>query len=277
MIPTSEVRIMRSRRSERRAEHSLGMWDDADVILRLENISKRYPRKGQDRVALDSVSLELRRGQMVGVYGPAGSGKTTLLRVAGGFETPSEGIVTYKGERLDQMSAAQLRRHHRREIGCVWAGKPWISGLSVLEDVALPLELDGCDHRAAQRTAHKFLAACGAKDCLGVDPEDLSDGERQRVAIARALVIEPRLLLADGAVSTLAVDEQEAIMALFGALAHDAKVAVLITNPTARAMVGADPIVHISDGRLAGADAATEQAQVYQLSAATSRRSAADA
>jgi putative ABC transport system ATP-binding protein len=214
---------------------------------------------------------------MVGVYGPTGSGKTTLLRVAGGFVAPTEGTVTYKGERLDQMSAAQLRRHHRREIGCVWVGKPWISGLSVLEDVALPLELDGCDYRAAQRTAHKFLAACGARNCIDVDPEDLSDGERQRVAIARALVTEPKLLLADGAVSNLAVDEQEAIMTLLGSLARDAKVAVLITNPTARAMVGADPIVYISDGKLAGTDAATEQAQVYELSAAASRRSAADA
>lgn len=268
---------MRSGRRSRRAEPPTGVWDDADVILRLENVSKRYARKGEDRVALDRVSLELRRGQMVGVYGPTGSGKTTLLRVAAGLEAPNEGAVTYKGERLDQMSGRQLRRHHRREIGCVWAGKPGISGLSVLEDVALPLELDGCDYRAAQRTAHKFLAACGARHCIDVDPEDLSDGERQRVAIARALVTEPRLLLADGAVSNLAVDEQEAIMALLGALARDAKVAVLITNPTARVMVGADPIVYISEGKLVGAEAATEQAQIYELSAAASRRSAADA
>jgi putative ABC transport system ATP-binding protein len=147
----------------------------------------------------------------------------------------------------------------------------------VLEDVALPLELDGCDYRAAQRTAHKFLVACDAERCIGVDPKDLSDGERQRVAIARALVTEPRLLLADGAVSNLAVDEQEAIMALLGSLAHDAKVAVLITDASARAMLGADPIRYIRDGRIAGAEAATEQAQVFQLSAAASRRSAADA
>jgi putative ABC transport system ATP-binding protein len=254
------------------------MWDDAEEVLRLENVSKRYPRKdNEDRLALDGISLELQRGQMMGIYGSTGSGKTTLLRVAAGLEVPDGGTITYKGERLDQMSAAQLRRHRRRGVGCVWAGQPWVSGLSVLEDVALPLELDGCDYRAAQRTAHKFLVACDAERCIGVDPKDLSDGERQRVAIARALVTEPRLLLADGAVSNLAVDEQEAIMALLGSLAHDAKVAVLITDASARAMLGADPIRYIRDGRIAGAEAATEQAQVFQLSAAASRRSAADA
>jgi len=268
---------MRSRKRPRGAEPSRGMWNDAAVILRLENVSKRYTRKDNDRVALGGVSLELQRGQMTGIYGPTGSGKTTLLRIAAGLEVPDGGTVSYKGERLDQMSSAQLRRHRRRGVGCVWAGKPWVSGLSVLEDVALPLELDGCDHRAAQRTARKFLVACEAGQCIDVDPKDLSDGERQRVAIARALVTEPRLLLADGAVSNLAVDEQEAIMGLLGALAHEAKVAVLITDASARAMLGADPILYLRDGQLAGADAATEQAQVYQLPTAASRRSAADA
>lgn len=253
------------------------MWDDAKVILRLENVSKRYARNGKGKVALNGVSLELRRGQMMGIYGSTGSGKTTLLRLAAGLEIPDHGTIAYKGERLDQMSAAQLRRHRRREIGCVWAGKPWIAGLSVLEEVQLPLLLDGCDHRVAERTAREFLLACEAGHCIDVDPEDLSDGERQRVAIARALVTEPRLLVADGAVSNLSVVEQEAIMALLGSLAHEAKVAVLITDPSARAMIGADPILYMRDGKLAGADSTTAQAQVYHLPVAKSRRSAADA
>jgi ABC-type lipoprotein export system ATPase subunit len=256
---------------------SRGLWDDAEVILRLENVSKRYARKGDDKIALNGISLELRRGQMMGVYGSTGSGKTTLLHVAGGLETPDRGTVAYKGERLDQMSGAQLRRHRRREIGCVWAGKPWIAGLSVLEQVQLPLLLDGCDHRVAQRAARKFLLACEAGHCIDVDPEDLSDGERQRVAIARALVTEPRLLVADGAVSNLSGVEQEAIMALLGSLAHDAKVAVLIADPSARAMIGANPILYMRDGKLAGTDTATAQAKVYHLPTAGSRRSAADA
>jgi putative ABC transport system ATP-binding protein len=243
----------------------------------LQDVSKRYQRKGEVRVALDGVSLELRRGQMIGIYGSTGSGKTTLLQLAAGMGMPSDGTIFYKGERLDRMSARQLRRHHRREVGCVWAGQPWVAGLSVLENVILPLLLDGCDHRVAERSARKFLLACEAEQCIDVHPNDLSDGERQRVAIARALVIEPRLLVADGAVSNLAVVEQESIMALLSSLAHDAKVAVLITDPSARAMVGADPILYLHDGKFAGTDAEAEQAQVYQLPTPASRRSAADA
>jgi putative ABC transport system ATP-binding protein len=253
------------------------MWDDSEVILRLEDVRKRYARRRGDRDALNGISLELRRGEIMGIYGPSGAGKTTLLRLAAGLESPDVGVVSYKGERLDQMSAAQLRRYHRREVGCIWASKPSLTGLSVLEDVALPLLMDRCDHRIAERTARKFLLACEAQHCIGVDPEDLSDGERQRVAIARALVTEPRLLLADGAVSNLSVVEQETIMALLSSLAHQAKVAVLITDPTARAMLGADPILYMRDGKLAGGDSATQQAKVYHLPAAASRRFAADA
>ncbi len=255
---------------------SRSMWDDGEVVLRLENVGKRYPRKGGARVALDGISLELRRGEMIGIYGPTGSGKTTLLELAAGLQMPGEGTISYKGERLDRMSAAQLRRYHRREVGCVWAGQPWISGLSVLENVMLPLLLDGCDHRVAERSARKFMLACEAEQCIDAHPKDLSDGERQRVVIARALVIEPRLLVADGAVSNLSVIEQESIMALLSSLAHDAKVAVLITDPSARAMLGADPILYLHDGKLIGTDADTEPAQVYRLPTA-SRRSAADA
>jgi putative ABC transport system ATP-binding protein len=226
---------------------------------------------------LDDVSLELDRGQITGIFGPSGSGKTTLLRIAAGLEAPDSGIVTYKGERMDQMSAAQLRRYRRREVGCVWTGQSWVPGLSVLEHVELPLLVDDCEHRVAQRLARKFLLACEAEQCIGLDPEELSDGERQRVAIARALVIEPRLLLADGVVSNLSLVEQEGIMTLLASLAREAKVAVLVTDTGAGAMLRADPIVYLRDGKLLSADPLADTGKVYALPTAASRRSAADA
>ena len=249
----------------------------AAVILRIEQIRKQYPRPGHSRVALDGVSLELSRGQVVGVFGASGSGKTTLLRIAAGLEVPDSGHVTYKGERLDEMSVSEQRRYRRREVGCIWGAQPWVPGLSVLEHVALPLLVDGCDHRSAERLAHKFLLACEAEQCIGVDPQELSDGERHRVAIARALVIEPRLLLADGAVSSLSLVEQEAIMLLLQSLARDAKVAVLITDTGAGAVLGADPILYLRDGELAGADPAAELGEVIHLPGVARRRSASDA
>jgi ABC-type lipoprotein export system ATPase subunit len=247
------------------------------VILRIEQASRRYSHPGRERVALDHVSLELSRGQIMGIFGASGSGKTTLLRIAAGLEAPDGGTVSYKGERLDEMSVARQRRYRRREVGCIWGSQPWPPGLSVLEQVALPLLLDGCDHRGAERLAREFLIACEAEQCIGVDPRSLSDGERQRVAIARALVIEPRVILADGAVSNLSVVEQEGIMLLLQSLAREAKVAVLVTDAGAGSLLGADPILYMREGRLSGSEPAGEMGQVIQLPSVASHRSAADA
>jgi putative ABC transport system ATP-binding protein len=263
--------------TDRIAQGPHGIWEDAEVILRLEEIRKRYSRPGAAKVALDGVSLELRRGQIMGVFGTTGAGKTTLLRVAAGMEAPDSGTVSYKGECLGQMSASQLRRFHRREVGCIWAGQPLMSGLTVLEHVALPLLIDGCERHVANRVARRFLLACEAEQCIDVAPEQLSDGERQRVAIASALVTEPRMLLVDGAVSNLSIGEQESIMALLASLAHEAKVAVLVTDTVAGAVLRADPVLYLRDGRLVNADPVAEAGKLYHLPTAAARRSAADA
>jgi putative ABC transport system ATP-binding protein len=225
-------------------------------------------------VALDQVSLELNRGQIMGIFGPSGSGKTTLLRIAAGLEAPDSGIVTYKGEPMHGMSEAQKRRYRRREVGCVWTGQPWAPGLNVLEHVELPLLVDGCENRVAGRLARKFLLACEAEQCVDLNLEELSDGERQRVAIARALVIEPRLLLVDGALSGLSLVEQETIMVLLASLALEAKVAVLVADTGAGEILRADPILYLRDGRLIGADPVDPVGRLYMLPTA---RSAADA
>jgi putative ABC transport system ATP-binding protein len=224
------------------------------MLLRIERVSKSFERGGQVRRAVHEVSLELHRGQMIGVFGASGSGKTTLLRIAAGLESPDSGFVSYRGTRLDEMGTAEHRRHRRREIGCVWARQQWPAGLGVLEHVALPLLIDRRDHRSAARRAREMLVACEAEGCVGAEPDSLSDGERQRVEIARALVAEPRLLIADGAVSSLSLIEQEAITLLLATLAREAKLAILIADSGAGAVLGADPIFYLRDGRLLGAD-----------------------
>ncbi len=247
------------------------------MILRFEQVCRSYQRRGGPRLALDHVSLELERGQIMGIFGPSRAGKTTLLRIAAGFETPDSGFVSYKDERLDEMSVSQQRRYRRREVGCVWAGEPWLPGLSVREHVELPLLIDGCESRSAGRLARKFLLACEADECAELAPEELSDGERRRAAIARALVTEPRLLLVDGAVSGLSIVEQEEIMELLAALAHEAKVAVLVADTGAGQILRADPILYMRDGKLIGAEPPDERGKLYTLPTPASHPSAADA
>lgn len=247
------------------------------MILELDRVSKTYQRPDGPRVALDRVSLQLLRGQIAGVFGPSGSGKTTLLRVAAGLQRPDSGAVTYKGEPVSGMSDAQRRRYRRREVGCVWSDQPWATGLSVLEHVELPLLVDGCEHRAARRQAQRCLLACEAEQCAESKLEELSEGERQRAAIARALVIEPRLLLVDGALAGLSPVEQETTMALLSSLAVDAKVAVLVADTGAGQLLRADPILYLRDGQLIGEEPTDAAGKLYTLPTAAARRSAADA
>jgi ABC-type lipoprotein export system ATPase subunit len=175
------------------------------------------------------------------------------------------------------MTGGERKRFRRREIACVWAAKPWQERLSVLEHLTVPLLVDGRDHRSAERAAREALLVCEAEQCVGMELCELSDGERQRVAIARALVSEPRLLLADGPASSLSLVEQERIMVLLTSLAREAKVAVLITDSDAEALLRADPILYLCDGKLVGTEPTSDRGRLLRFPTGRSRRAAADA
>ncbi len=232
------------------------------MLLSLRDISKRFDGSRKPRPALQDVSLELERGQMLGVFGPSGAGKTTLLQIAAGLQAPDAGEVLYDGEDLRRMSSAQRTRLRRREIACLFS-QPAGGRLGVLEHVAVPLLVDGRDHRGAQRRARAALLACEAEHCASAELDELSGGERQLVEIARAIVVEPRLLLADGPTSSLSLVERETVMALLWTLAREARVGVLIAATDAEALIGADPIFYLREGRLAGE--APSDATVYQF------------
>ncbi|HXC45410.1 MAG TPA: ATP-binding cassette domain-containing protein [Solirubrobacteraceae bacterium] len=246
-------------------------------MLRLERISKRRSRPGERELALDEISFELDRGQIMGIFGPSGAGKTTLLRIAAGLHRPDSGTVTYNGRRLEEMSAAERTRFRRREIACVWALQPWQERLDVFDHVALPLLVDGCGRREVEWRVHEALLACEADQCTDLKLDELSTGERQRVELARALITEPRLLLADGPTSNLSLIEREGIMELLSALAREARVAVLVTASDAQTLVGAQPVHYLRDGKLIDSEPIDTRGKVYPFPGARSHRAAADA
>jgi ABC-type lipoprotein export system ATPase subunit len=237
------------------------------VILRLENASKRFRRQGRDCLALDNVSLEVDRGQMVGIFGPSRAGKTTLLRISAGLLRQDGGSVLFDGERLDAMSRRSWKHFRRCEVGCIWSDPQIRDGFSVLENVAFPLLAARHDHAVAKRRAREALAACGAEHCVGMATRELSDGELQRVAIARALAIEPRLLLADAPASRLSPAEQEQIMELLASFAQDAKGAVLVADANPELLLRAAPILYLRDGELINPSSSEQGGgKVYDLS-----------
>lgn len=234
-------------------------------LLRLDEVGKRFESASGERVVLDGVSLELDRGELAGLYGPSGAGKSTLLRIAAGLLSPDGGEVLYGGERLDRMSAGERKRLRRREISCVWGPKASEARLSALDHVAVALLVDGRDHRGARRAAEEALLACEVDGGGEMELFELSDGERQRVEIARAIVTEPRLLLADSPASALSLIEQERVMALLRGLARDARVAVLVADSDAEALIGCGTLLCLSGGRLIDPPALEEMATIYQF------------
>ena len=165
--------------------------------LALRRVSKIYGSGPSEVHALRDVDLMVERGELVAVMGPSGSGKSTLLTIAGSLEDASSGAVLVDGVDLAGVSRADRATMRRRSIGYVFQDFNLLPGLTAVENVTLPLELDGVRAKAARATGLSALEALDVADRADRYPDELSGGERQRVAIARAIVGERGLLLAD--------------------------------------------------------------------------------
>ncbi|HUP58474.1 MAG TPA: ABC transporter ATP-binding protein, partial [Bdellovibrionota bacterium] len=167
------------------------------MLLDAREVKKAYSRGHQTVEALRGVSLSLERGQFTSIMGPSGSGKSTLLHIVGGLDRPTAGSVQIDGQRLETFSDNQLSSFRRRRLGFIFQFFNLLPTLSALENVALPLLLDGQAMSKIAPKARELLEMMGLGPRMDHRPDQLSGGEMQRVAIARALLLEPALLLAD--------------------------------------------------------------------------------
>jgi putative ABC transport system ATP-binding protein len=182
-------------------------------MIELDGVSREFAGK-RHVVALDAVSLNIPRGQMVSIVGPSGSGKSTLLNLIGGLDRPSAGHVRIDGASLDGLSDDALTRVRRDKIGFIFQFFNLLPTLSSLENVGLPLHLRGWARRKVDARARELLALVKLDQRAEHRPEELSGGERQRVAIARALSIYPPILLADEPTGNLDTRTGEDILVL---------------------------------------------------------------
>jgi len=217
--------------------------------LELKGVSKSYGEGAAEVHALRDVELSVDAGAMVAVMGPSGSGKTTLLTIAGSLEDPTDGEVHVGGASLSAMSRNDKARLRRRSIGFVFQDFNLLPGLSAVENVSLPLELDGVVARKARDVGMTALDELGLADRAGHYPDELSGGERQRVAIARAVVGERRLVLADEPSGALDSVNGEAVMRLMLAACRRGVAAVVVTHD-AQLASWADRVVFIRDGHI---------------------------
>jgi putative ABC transport system ATP-binding protein len=217
--------------------------------LELHGITKVYGDGAAEVHALSDIELSVDAGSLVAVMGASGSGKSTLLTIAGSLEDPTSGEVYVGGAPLSRLSRNGKARLRRQSIGYVFQDYNLLAGLSALENVSLPLELDGIAARKAQAAALESLEDFGLTDRASHYPDQLSGGERQRVAIARAVVGNRQLLLADEPSGALDSTSAETVMRLILAACHRGMAAVVVTHD-AQLASWADRVIFLRDGRV---------------------------
>ncbi|WP_083960112.1 ABC transporter ATP-binding protein [Streptoalloteichus hindustanus] len=199
--------------------------------------------------AVRGVSLTAEPGTLTAVMGPSGCGKSTLLTIAGGLQPPDEGNVTVAGVRLGELSEKDLYRHRRRHVGYVFQDYNLVQILTVVENVALPLELDGAPRARAVEQAKQALSAVGMADHADRFPDTLSGGQQQRVALARAICGERRLVLADEPTGALDSANANQVLDVLASLVRGGVACVVVTHDPAVA-ARAHRIARMRDGLL---------------------------
>ena len=218
-------------------------------FLEMRAVSRLYGEGPTEVQAITDVNLAVERGALVAVMGPSGSGKSTLLTIAGSLEEPTNGEVTIDGVALSAMSRNDKARLRRRTVGYVFQDFNLLAGLTAVENVTLPLELDGVATRKAHTSGMAALEELGLADRATRFPDELSGGERQRVAIARAVVGNRQLMLADEPSGALDSVNGEAVMRMILAACHQGVAAIVVTHD-AKLASWADRVVFLRDGRV---------------------------
>ena len=222
------------------------------AVLELESVIKVHGSGPTAVHALGPIDLRIPAGEFVAIMGPSGSGKSTLLSLAGALDSPSSGVVRVQGTDLAVLSSRALAELRRRTIGYVFQELNLLPGLTALENIALPLELDGVPLGRAREAALASLREIALEALSDRFPDDLSGGEQQRVAIARAFVGPRSLLLADEPTGALDSVTGEHVMRLLRKQCDGGRTVVLVTHNSAHA-AWADRVLFLKDGLVVGA------------------------
>jgi putative ABC transport system ATP-binding protein len=224
----------------------------AVLAVETRELTKAYGSGETTVRALDGVSIEIARGEMLAIMGPSGSGKSTLLHLLGALETPTSGTIAIAGRRYESLGDAELTALRRDTIGFVFQFFNLLPTLSAQENVLLPALIANRRDDAMQARARDLLARVGLADRTSHLPSELSGGEQQRVSIARALLMEPALVLADEPTGNLDSHSSAEVLELLAELnRHEGHTIVMVTHDPSAAAT-ARRVLFLRDGRVAG-------------------------
>jgi putative ABC transport system ATP-binding protein len=220
-----------------------------ETLIKLEGIKKVFFTEDVETHALESIHLDIKKGEYVSLLGPSGCGKTTLLSILGLLDTPSDGIYTLDGNNVEDLSLSDRAHVRNRHIGFIFQAFNLIGDLTVYENVELPLTYRGMPGDERKKRVHEALEKVGMAHRMKHYPSQLSGGQQQRVAVARAVAGDPLILLADEPTGNLDSTNGEAVMDLLRDLHSDGATICMVTHDP-RYNTYAERSVHLFDGRV---------------------------
>ncbi len=218
--------------------------------IAIESVCKTYVETSSAQVVLDNITLYVEKGERIALLGHSGCGKSTLLNLISGIDYADSGTISVNGVNLTDLSEKDRTLFRREHIGFVYQSFNLIQTLTALENIQLPLQINGFDPKQIGDIAQTMLERVGLANRSSAFPDQLSGGEQQRVAIARAMVHSPALVLADEHTGNLDADTGREMIDLFNELATTSKQTVIMVTHSLNVANTADRIVHFSNGKL---------------------------
>lgn len=220
-----------------------------DTLIKVEDLCKIY-NPGENEVrALDHVSLEIKKGELVAIIGQSGSGKSTFMNMLGCLDVPTSGKYYLNGTDVSEMSDNELSEVRNCEIGFIFQGFNLIANLNAIENVELPLIYRGIDRKTRHQLAIDSLKMVGLEKRMDHKPSEMSGGQQQRVAIARAIAAQPPVILADEPTGNLDSASSREILGILKKMHKTGRTVILITHDNGIA-AQARRVVRIMDGKI---------------------------
>ncbi|MCQ2587603.1 MAG: ABC transporter ATP-binding protein [Treponema sp.] len=220
----------------------------SNTVVKVENVIRTYKMGDNEVQALKGISFEIKQGEFLAIMGPSGSGKSTCMNMIGCLDRPTSGLVEINGKLTSKMSEKELAVLRNKTIGFVFQQYHLIPGMTVLENVMLPLKYQKIEKSQRKNLAEKALDSVGLSDRKNHRPHELSGGQKQRVAIARAMVTSPKILLADEPTGALDSKTGKQVMELFRQINQTQGTTIIIVTHDPGIGASMERCIRIFDG-----------------------------
>lgn len=220
------------------------------ALIEAKDVVKKYKVGSEVITALDGINLSIERGEFVAILGTSGCGKSTLLNMLSGLERPTKGDITINGVRINKVNEKNMSRFRAKEMGFIFQQYNLIPSLTALENVMLPLTIQGVSKKVRVQRSKKILEQLGLGKRLNNKPNQMSGGQQQRVSIARSLVSNPKIIFADEPTGNLDSKTTVEILEFMQEIVREEHRTLIMVSHDMEVAMYAGRIVHMLDGRI---------------------------